>query len=125
MAVEAARRSDTPSTLIGASATAARGPVGYLDERGGEPYWHPPRSTHAYGAPELERGFGAPEDTLLRGHRHLAEHRRDLPAGTFVFVVSDFLVAPTRDVWLRALERASRSSRSSSRTRSGSRASRT
>jgi uncharacterized protein (DUF58 family) len=92
-------------TLIGASATAARGLLGYFDQAGGDAYWHPPRSTHAYGAPELERGFGAPEDTLLRGLRHLAEHKRDLPAGTFVFVVSDFLVAPTRDEWLDALER--------------------
>ena len=92
-------------TLIGASATAARGLLGYFDEADGDPYWHPPRSSHAYGAPELERAFGAPEDTLRRGLRHLAEHKRDLPAGTFVFIVSDFLVAPTRDEWLDALER--------------------
>jgi hypothetical protein len=92
-------------TLIGASATAARGLLGYFDEAGGDAYWHPPRSSHTYGSPELERGFGAPEDTLRRGLRHLAEHKRDLPAGTFVFVVSDFLVAPTRDEWLDALER--------------------
>ena len=92
-------------TLIGSSATAARGLLGYFDEAEGETYWHPPRSTHAYGAPELERGFGAPEDTLRRGLRHLADHKRDLPAGTFVFIVSDFLEAPTRDEWLDALER--------------------
>jgi uncharacterized protein (DUF58 family) len=92
-------------TLIGASATAARGLLGYFDEGGGEAYWHPPRSSHTYGAPELERPFGAPEDTLRRGLRHLAERKRDLPSGTFVFVVSDFLVAPTRDEWLDALER--------------------
>jgi uncharacterized protein (DUF58 family) len=92
-------------TLIGASATAARGLLGYFDEADGDAYWHPPRSSHAYGSPELERGFGAPEDTLRRGLRHLAEHKRDLPAGTFVFVVSDFLEPPTRDEWLDALER--------------------
>ena len=91
--------------LIGESATAARGLLGYFDEADGDAYWHPPRSTHAYGSPELERGFGAPEDTLRRGLRHLAEHKRDLPAGTFVFIVSDFLEAPTRDEWLDALER--------------------
>ncbi|HYI73972.1 MAG TPA: DUF58 domain-containing protein [Gaiellaceae bacterium] len=92
-------------TLIGASATAARGLLGYFDEADGDAYWHPPRSSHAYGAPELERGFGAPEETLRRGLRHLAEHKRDLPAGTFVFIVSDFLAPPTRDEWLDALER--------------------
>lgn len=92
-------------TLIGASATAARGLLGYFDEAEGTAYWHPPRSSHAYGSPELDRSFGAPEDTLRRGLRHLAEHRRDLPAGTFVFIVSDFLEPPTRDEWLDALER--------------------
>jgi uncharacterized protein (DUF58 family) len=92
-------------TLIGSSATAARGLLGYFDEADGNAYWHPPRSTHAYGAPELDRGFGAPEDTLRRGLEHLAQHKRDLPAGTFVFIVSDFLEAPTRDEWLDALER--------------------
>jgi uncharacterized protein (DUF58 family) len=92
-------------TLIGASATAARGLLGYFDEADGDAYWHPPRSSHTYGSPELERSFAAPEDTLRRGLRHLAEHKRDLPAGTFVFIVSDFLVAPTRDEWLDALER--------------------
>ena len=101
-------------TLIGASATAARGLLGYFDQAGGDAYWHPPRSTHAYGAPELERGFGAPEDTLLRGLRHLAEHKRDLPAGTFVFVVSDFLVAPTA-------RRVARCARASLRDRPGDR----
>ena len=92
-------------TLIGSSATAARGLLGYFDEADGDAYWHPPRSSHAYGSPELDRGFGAPEDTLRRGLVHLAEHKRDLPAGTFVFIVSDFLAAPTRDEWLDALER--------------------
>jgi uncharacterized protein (DUF58 family) len=92
-------------TLIGSSATAARGLLGYFDEADGDPYWHPPRSSHTYGAPELERGFGAPDDTLRRGLRHLSEHKRDLPAGTFVFIVSDFLAPPTRDEWLDALER--------------------
>jgi Protein of unknown function DUF58 len=92
-------------TLIGASATAARGLLGYFDEADGNAYWHPPRSSHVFGRPELDRGFGAPEDTLLRGLRHLAEHKRDLPAGTFVFVVSDFLAPPSRDEWHEALER--------------------
>jgi hypothetical protein len=92
-------------TLIGASATAARGLLGYFDEADGDAYWHPPRSSHVFGRPELDRGFGAPEDTLRRGLRHLSELRRDLPAGTFVFVVSDFLAPPTRDEWLDALER--------------------
>lgn len=91
--------------LIGDSAVAARGLLGYFDEGEETPYWHPPRSEGELGRLDLERPFGAPEDTLVRGLRHLIEQRRDLPAGTFIFVLSDFLVEPDRDDWLWALER--------------------
>lgn len=91
--------------LIGTSAVAARGLFGYLDEGDGAPYWSPPRSEHVLDSLDLDRPFTAPEDTVARGLRLLAENRRDLPAGTFVFVLSDFLVRPVRDEWLHALER--------------------
>jgi uncharacterized protein (DUF58 family) len=91
--------------MIGDSAIAARGLLGYLDEADGEPFWRPPRSQHQLGGLDLERRFHAPEDTLARGLAQLAQHRRDLPAGTFVFAVSDFLQVPSRDEWLQALER--------------------
>ena len=91
--------------LIGDSAAAARGFVGYLDEADGERLWRPPRSERELGRIDLDRPFGAPEDTVARGLRHLVEQRRDLPAGTFVFVLSDFLEEPSRDDWLHALER--------------------
>lgn len=91
--------------LIGDSATAARGLVGYLDDAEGERFWRPPRSERELGRIDLERPFGAPVDTLERGLRHLVEQRRDLPAGTFVFVLSDFIEEPHRDDWLHALER--------------------
>jgi len=91
--------------LIGASAIAARGLLGYLDEAGGDPTWLPPRGSHELFEVERERPFRAPEDTLARGLRFLIEQRRDLPAGSFVFVMSDFLSPPRREAWLRALER--------------------
>jgi uncharacterized protein (DUF58 family) len=91
--------------LIGDSAVAARGLFGYLDEADGDMFWRPPRSERELGQLDLERPFRAPEDTLARGLGHLAQHRRDLPAGSFVFVLSDFLVKPSRDDWMRALER--------------------
>ncbi|HWL33516.1 MAG TPA: DUF58 domain-containing protein [Gaiellaceae bacterium] len=91
--------------LIGDSAVAARGLLGYFDEGEVIPFWHPPRSEGELGLLDLNRPFGAPDDTVARGLRHLLEHPRDLPAGTFVFVLSDFLVEPERDDWLRALER--------------------
>jgi uncharacterized protein (DUF58 family) len=91
--------------LIGNSAVAARGLVGYLDEAEGDVFWRPPRSERELGQLDFERPFRAPEDTLARGLAHLAQHRRDLPAGSFVFAISDFLVQPSRDEWMWALER--------------------
>lgn len=91
--------------LIGDSAVAARGLVGYLDEAEGEIFWRPPRSERELGRLDLDRPFGAGEDTLSRGLVHLIEQRRDLPAGTFLFVLSDFVELPSRDDWLWALER--------------------
>jgi uncharacterized protein (DUF58 family) len=91
--------------LIGDSAAAARGLVGYLDEAEGGIFWRPPRSEQELGRLDLDRPFGAGEDTLSRGLVHLIEQRRDLPAGTFLFVLSDFLELPSRDDWLWALER--------------------
>ena len=77
------------------SALVARGEVGYLDESGGEPYWLAPRSGR--GRWELTDriasapAFDAPEDTIERGLSHLLRRRADLPGGSFVFVLSDFL----------------------------------
>jgi len=99
---EAIRRA---ATVIGDSAVAARGLLGYFDEGDGNAYWHPPRSTHELGPVDVERTFEAPADTLARGLGFLIEQRRDLPAGTFVFVLSDFLELPEQDEWLRAIER--------------------
>jgi hypothetical protein len=91
--------------VIGDSAAAARGLLGYFDEGDGNAYWHPPRSSRELGPLDVERPFDAPDDTLSRGLTHLVEQRRDLPAGSFVFILSDFLGAPTHDDWLGALER--------------------
>jgi uncharacterized protein (DUF58 family) len=91
--------------LIGDSAVAARGLLGYFDETHGGSRWLPPRSSHLHELRDDDDAFTAPSDTLERGLRHLVEQRRDLPAGSFVFVVSDFLAPPPREAWLRALER--------------------
>jgi uncharacterized protein (DUF58 family) len=91
--------------LISDSAIAARGLLGYFDEADGSATWEPPRSQHVLAAVGGERPFDAPGDTIDRGLRHLVGQRRDLPGGTFVFVISDFLRPPSRDEWLLALER--------------------
>jgi len=90
--------------LIGDSAVAARGLLGYFDEAEGEAYWRPPRSSHELD-PAGERPFAAPPETLERGLDALGRQRRDLPAGSFLFVLSDFLTPPPREAWLRARER--------------------
>jgi hypothetical protein len=53
--------------VIGDSAVAARGLLGYYDEGDGNAYWHPPRSTHQLGPVDLERPFLASADTIARG----------------------------------------------------------
>jgi uncharacterized protein (DUF58 family) len=91
--------------LIGSSAVAARGLLGYFDESEGAAFWRPPRSEHALEGLYLERDFRAAAGTLARGLGFLARQRRDLPAGTFVFVLSDFFEPPSRQEWLNVLER--------------------
>ncbi len=93
------------TTLIGASAVAARGLLGYFDEAEGDARWLPPRGSHQLELVTDADSFAAPPDTIERGLAYLVEQRRDLPAGSFVFVVSDFLAPPPREAWLRALER--------------------
>jgi hypothetical protein len=91
--------------LIADSAFAAQAYTGYLDLSAGTPYWEPPTSQRTLHELDLDRPFRAPTDALARGLEELLRHRRDTPAGTFVFVVSDFLAPPSRDLWLHALAR--------------------
>ena len=103
--LEKPRAIDTILKLIGDSALAAQGYVGYLDHGAGEPLWQPPKSQRTLHDLDLDRPFRAPADALERGLEELIRHRRDVPAGTFVFVVSDFLSPPPRALWLRVLAR--------------------
>ena len=90
--------------LVGDSTLAAQGYVGYLDHVAADPLWRPPTSQRTLR--ELEaRPFEAPADAVALGLEKLIRHRRDVPAGTFVFVVSDFLRPPPRSLWLRVLAR--------------------
>jgi uncharacterized protein (DUF58 family) len=91
--------------LIGDSALAAQAYTGYLDHGSGASHWRPPKSQRTLHEVGDDRPFRAPADALARGLEELIRHRRDVPAGTFVFVVSDFLAPPSRDLWLRVLAR--------------------
>ena len=96
------------ATAIVASATAARSDVASLDLAGGEgPYWLPPgRRDRLWLVPERlgeATPFDAPEDNLEQALGFLGGLRSDLPPGTFLFVLSDFLVSPPAGVWVEAL----------------------
>jgi uncharacterized protein (DUF58 family) len=95
----------TAAVLIADSTVAERGLSGYLDFAEGQMFWRPPRSQHEDWRTEQRRPFGAPNDTISRSFEHLLDLRPTLPPGTFIFVLSDFLVPPEEELWLRAVER--------------------
>jgi len=100
----------TVAELVSESTAKARGFVGYLDfaEGDAEPFWRPPGSHgEAWAIQERHLAhptFAAPADGVARSLDFLAGHRRSVPAGSFVFVLSDFLAPPPRPAWARAVE---------------------
>ena len=98
----------TATELILASAGASGGYVGYLDYADGDAHWRQPKGERKLielKDPRLwSSEYGGPQDWLERSMAHLAEHRRAVSPGTFVFLLSDFIPAPSKDVWLAAFE---------------------
>ncbi len=96
------------SELLMRSAVGAGGFVGYLDHAAGTAYWEPPRGgrrpREVMERRFAEAPFTAPPDSLERALDHLAEHRRVVTSGAFVFVLSDFLPPPSDETWLQVLE---------------------
>src|SRR5207248_2837872 len=94
---------DVAAKLISDSAVAARSFIGYLDLGAeGEEVWWPPRTQGDLGHLLDGRPFRARLDNVERGLEQLVRQRRDLPAGSFLFLLSDFLVPPGRTTWMRA-----------------------
>jgi uncharacterized protein (DUF58 family) len=90
---------------IAASAAAARADNAALDFAGGNAWWLAPgRRDRPWLVAERagEAPFDAPEDTILRALLFLEQRRTDVPGGTFLFVVSDFLARPPADAWVDA-----------------------
>ncbi len=98
-------------SLVADSAVRANGFVGYLDFANGEPepFWRPPVSpAERWRVKENHLPwdrFDAPEDNLEHSFGFLGRLRGVLPSGSLLFVFSDFLVSPGREVWQRAAER--------------------
>jgi uncharacterized protein (DUF58 family) len=92
---------------IAASVEAARADMAALDFGDGEAWWLPPARRDRRWLIEAREGgdtpFGAPPDVLERSLGFLTERRRELPPGSFVFVLSDFLAPPPAQMWLRGI----------------------
>jgi hypothetical protein len=102
-------------SMIADSTAKARGLIGYLDFASGQdgngngpPFWRPPHGqTDFWRVKEshlLWPQYLAPDDNLARAFEFLAPMRRALPAGTFVFIVSDFLNMPSDEAWSMIVE---------------------
>ena len=89
---------------IAASAVAARSELGYLDDGRPLPRWGDagraePRELERR---QLEREFDADQDSLRRLLEIVRVRRADLPSGSFVFVLSDFLAPLPLEKFVRA-----------------------
>jgi Protein of unknown function DUF58 len=102
-------------SMIADSTSKARGLIGYLDYASGQdgngsgpPFWRPPHGQTDYWRVKeshlLWPLYQAPEDNLERAFAFLAPLRRALPAGTFVFILSDFLNMPSPEAWSLIVE---------------------
>jgi len=91
--------------LVAEATLAARGFFGYLDFGADDPEWVPPQTHHELPDAAVADSFDAPEDNLERAFTFLAESQPTLPAGTFLFVLSDFLTPFATDAWIAATER--------------------
>jgi uncharacterized protein (DUF58 family) len=91
--------------LVVEATLAARGFFGYLDLGGEDEQWVPPRTHHELPAPALGGSFDASEDNIAQAFTFLAETQPVLPAGTFMFVLSDFLMPFDEAAWIAAIER--------------------
>jgi hypothetical protein len=96
--------------MIADSVADMRGLVGYLDyaEGADTPFWRPPSSSRELWSIRerhlLHPAYKAPDDNLTLALEFLEGHRRAMPSGSFLFVLSDFLVPPSRDLWERIVE---------------------
>jgi uncharacterized protein (DUF58 family) len=88
--------------ILAASVIAERGDLAYADHATGRGTWMRP-SRSAHGSLLTARLVSTPwegrDDGLARSLELLLRHRTLLPAGTFVFVVSDFLAPPPARAW--------------------------
>jgi uncharacterized protein (DUF58 family) len=91
------------TAAIVVSSLAARAAVGSLDYGDGEPYWLTPGRRDVpwmVAERQVSGPFDAPDDNVDQALQFLGRARRNLPRGSFVFVLSDFLVPPSIETLL-------------------------
>jgi uncharacterized protein (DUF58 family) len=99
------------TTAIITAARAAGAYTGYLDfghvdDRGeASPRWIPPRRQSVKAISQIREDFTAPEESLELAMDYLLGLPSDVPAGTFVFAVSDYLQPIPDAIWSRARAR--------------------
>jgi uncharacterized protein (DUF58 family) len=89
--------------LIAASALRARGLLGRLEHGADGLRWQPPGGRGREPLPD-PGWFGAPSGSLAEALEWLLRGRR-VPAGSFLFVLSDFLDPVPEETWLTAVRR--------------------
>jgi hypothetical protein len=91
--------------VVSAAATHELGLAGYLDTAPGHGWFapRPPAAFDEIDARQEAASFEGEPSGLEAALEHLTRNRRSLPAGSFVFVCSDFLRPPSAAAWLRAL----------------------
>ena len=100
------------SRLIALSAVQARGLVGYLDlAQDGEDVWERPRSRIEPWTADLGEALPSSGRQPYIAFSRLVEHRRAIPSGSFVFMISDFLVLSRKRRWCARSSIAGTSSR--------------
>jgi uncharacterized protein (DUF58 family) len=90
---------------VAAASLQELGLAGYLDTASGFGWFapRPPATLVEIDARQASAAFDAEPAGLESAFEHLARSRRSLPAGTFVFVCSDFIAPPQPTTWLRAV----------------------
>jgi hypothetical protein len=94
------------AAAIVASASVARADIAALDFADGRAWWLPPgRRDRRWLIAQRQSavGFDGPQDSVARALTFLERRRRQLPSGSFVFVLSDLLTPPPPAHWRRAV----------------------
>ena len=87
--------------LITASAAAEHADVAYADGARARPLWLRARTAASPLPRQLAGAFDASEHSLRLAVESLLRQSSAVPAGSFAFVVSDFLVRIPGSIWLR------------------------